>query len=298
MTASLFIAMPGNEAAASALAQAHGVITGQLELRAFPDGESYLRFLTDLSRQMLAIVCTLDRPNDKILPLLFAAATARELGTAKVGLVAPYLAYMRQDRRFKPGEAVTSREVAQLLSNAFDWLVTVDPHLHRYGSLSEIYRIPTRVVHAAPLMSEWIRANVANALIIGPDSESEQWVSTVAKDADAPYTVLEKVRRGDREVEISIRNLGDLSGRTPVLVDDIISTGRTMLETVRLLKARGSAAPVCVAVHGLFAADAYEMLIKAGARVVTCNTVRHPSNAIDVHGALAKALGTLSVSAD
>lgn len=298
MTASIFIAMPGNEAAANALAQAHGVTTDQLELRSFPDGESYLRYGSDLSRQALAIVCTLDRPNDKILPLLFAAATARELGAAEVGLVAPYLAYMRQDRRFKPGEAVTSREVAQLLSNAFDWLVTVDPHLHRYGSLAEIYRIPTRIVHAASLMAEWIKTNVANALIIGPDSESEQWVSTVAKDADAPYAVLEKIRRGDRDVEISIRNLGDISRRTPVLVDDIISTGRTMLETVRLLKAREVAAPVCVAVHGLFAADAYEMLTKAGARVVTCNTVRHTSNAIDVHGALAKALKTLPVAAD
>lgn len=293
MTVPLFIAMPGNDAAARALAQTLGAAIGQLELRAFPDGESYLRFATELSARTLAIVCTLDRPNDKILPLLFAAATARELGAAKVGLVAPYLAYMRQDRRFKPGEAVTSREVAQLLSNAFDWLVTVDPHLHRYGSLSEIYRIPTRVVHAASLMSEWIRTNVVNALLIGPDSESEQWVSIVAKDAGAPYTVLEKIRRGDRDVEISIKNLGDLRGRTPVLVDDIISTGRTMLETIRLLKARGPAVPVCIAVHGLFAADAYEALIGAGARVVTCNTVHHPSNAIDVHGALAEALRTL-----
>ena len=164
-----------------------GAEVGQLELHAFPDGETYLRFLTDVAGRTLVIVCTLDRPNDKILPLIFAAATARELGAAKIGLVAPYLAYMRQDRRFKPGEAVTSRQIAQLLSNAFDWLVTVDPHLHRYGSLGEIYRIPTRVVHAAPLISEWIRAHVANPLIIGPDSESEQWVSAVAKDAGAPY---------------------------------------------------------------------------------------------------------------
>lgn len=293
MTAPLFIAMPGNDAAARALARTLGAAIGQLELRAFPDGESYLRFGGDLSGCTLAIVCTLDHPNDKMLPLLFAAATARELGAAKVGLVAPYLAYMRQDRRFKPGEAVTSRAVAELLSNAFDWLVTVDPHLHRYSSLNEIYRIPTRVVHAASPISEWLKANIANALIIGPDSESEQWVSTVAKDAGAPYTVLEKIRQGDRDVEISIQNLGDLGGRTPVLVDDIISTGRTMLETIRLLKAREPAAPVCVAVHGLFTADAYEALIGAGARVVTCNTVHHASNAIDVHGAMAAAVRLL-----
>ncbi len=142
-----------------------------------------------------------------MLSLLFAAATARELGAVQIGLVAPYLAYMRQDRRFVPGEAVTSREIAQLLSEAFDWLVTIDLHLHRYNSLNEIHRIPTCVVHAASLISEWIKANLTNALIIGPDSESEQWVSTVAKDAGAPYTVLEEVRRGDRDVEISIKSL-------------------------------------------------------------------------------------------
>jgi ribose-phosphate pyrophosphokinase len=293
MTVPLFIPMPGNEATARSLAQPIDAALGQLELRVFPDGESYLRFDSDVSGRSLAIICTLERPNDKVLPLLFAAETARELGAVKVGLVAPYLAYMRQDRRFKPGEAVTSREIAQLLSNAFDWLVTVDPHLHRYRSLSEIYRIPTRVVHAASLMSEWIKANVPEALIIGPDSESEQWVSTVAKDASATYTVLEKVRRGDRDVEISVKNLVDLGDRTPVLVDDIISTGRTMLEAIRLLTARGIAPPVCVAVHGLFAADAYEALLREGARVVTCNTVPHPSNAIDVHNALGQALRML-----
>jgi ribose-phosphate pyrophosphokinase len=233
-------------------------------------------------------------PNEKILPLLFAAAAARELGAEKVGLVAPYLAYMRQDRRFKPGEAVTSREVAQLLSNAFDWLVTVDPHLHRYGSLAEIYRIPSRVVHAAPLISQWIRAHVTNPFVIGPDSESEQWVSAVAKDAGAPYSVLEKTRRGDRDVEISDRNLRDLDGRTPVLVDDIISSGRTMIEAVRLIVKRGGTAPLCVAVHGLFADQSDELLAQAGARVVTSNSIPHRTNGIDVGELLATSVSDLA----
>ncbi len=272
------------------LAQEIGVEIGQLELREFPDGETYLRFLTDLIGRNVILVCTLDRPNDKILRLLFAAATARELGAAKVGLVAPYLAYMRQDRRFKPGEAVTSRQVAQLLSDSFDWLVTVDPHLHRYGSLSEIYRVPTRVAHAASLISEWIKANVPNPLIIGPDSESEQWVSAVAQDAGAPYTVLEKVRRGDREVQISVRSLNHLQGRIPVLVDDIISSGRTMVETVRLIVSFGASAPVCIAVHGLFADDAAESLARAGARVISCDTVPHQTNQIGVAKLLAEAM--------
>jgi ribose-phosphate pyrophosphokinase len=239
-------------------------------------------------------VCSLDRPNDKILSLLFAAAAARDLQASKVGLVSPYLAYMRQDRRFKPGEAVTSRQVAHLLSGSFDWLVTVDPHLHRYGSLSEIYSIPTRVIHAAPLIAQWIRMNVQNPLIIGPDSESEQWVAAVAQDADAPYAVLEKIRHGDRNVVIKLGDLDRWKGRAPVLVDDIISSGRTMLETIRLLTAQGRPAPVCLAVHGLFADRADVLLAQAGARVVTSNSVPHATNDIDLAPLLAEATSQIA----
>jgi ribose-phosphate pyrophosphokinase len=291
MTTPLVVAMPGNDAMAQRLAQALKADIGAIELRAFPDGETYLRFLTDVAGRTLVMVCTLDRPNEKILPLLFAAATARELGAAQVGLVAPYLAYMRQDRRFKPGEAVTSREVARLLSDAFAWLVTVDPHLHRYGALADIYRIPTRVVHAAPVISRWIGAHVQRPLIVGPDVESEQWVAAVARDAGAPYAVLEKVRRGDRDVEISLARLSSLDGRTPVLVDDMISSGRTMLAAVRQLRERGATTPVCIAVHGLFADRSDALLAEAGARVVTSNSIPHGTNAIDVAGLLANSIG-------
>ena len=296
MTAPVVVAMPGNDAMTQRLAQSLNADIGRIELRAFPDGETYLRFLTDVSGRALVMVCTLDHPNEKILPLLFAAATARELGAASVGLISPYLAYMRQDRRFKPGEAVTSREVARLLSNAFDWLVTVDPHLHRYSALGEIYSIPTRVVHAAPLISEWIRANIANPLIIGPDSESEQWVSAVANDVGAPYCVLEKVRRGDRDVQISLKDIDHWNGRTAVLVDDIISSGRTMIEAVRLLRSRGWTSPVCIAVHGLFADNSDALLVEAGARVITTNSVGHATNEIDIARLLESAIDELAAA--
>jgi ribose-phosphate pyrophosphokinase len=285
MTDPILVAMPGNERLAADLAETLRFDLGLVEMRDFPDGETYLRFATAPDQRLVVLVCTLDRPNGKLLPLLFAAATARELGAARVGLVAPYLAYMRQDRRFKPGEAVTSRQVAGLLSNAFDWMVTVDPHLHRYGSLDELYAIPTRVLHAAPLISSWIRTNVSNPLIIGPDGESEQWVAAVANEAGAPYSVLEKLRRGDRHVEIKLRDLGLWRGRTPVLVDDIISTGRTMVEAVRLLT-HGWPSPICIAMHGLFADDSDLLLERAGARVVTTDSVPHRTNAIELRALL------------
>lgn len=117
-------------------------------------------------------------------------------------------------------------------------------------------------------------------------------MSAVAKDAGAPYAILEKVRRGDREVEIS-RCLGNLAGRTPVLVDDIISSGRTMIEAVRLIVARGATGPVCVAVHGVFADNSNALLAQAGARVVTSNSIPHATSEIDVGDILAEAISEL-----
>jgi ribose-phosphate pyrophosphokinase len=294
MTPALIVPVPGQEACAQALASSLDAEVGEIELRAFPDGETYLRFMSALAGRSVALVCSLDRPNDKLVALLFAAATARELGAARVGLVAPYLAYMRQDRRFQPGEAVTSRQIAALLSDAFDWLVTVDPHLHRYASLAEIYRIPTRVVHAAPLIARCIRSEIQNPFIIGPDSESQQWVAAVAREAAAPYSMLEKIRHGDRDVEIRVRDLGGLAGHTPVLVDDIISSGRTMLQAVRLVAQGGRVQPVCIAVHGVFADRSDLLLAQAGATVVTSNSIPHATNRIDVHGLLAEAVRELA----
>ena len=264
---------------------------GAVTLRRFPDGETYVRVESSIRGRALALVCTLDRPDDKVLPLLFLAATARDLGAASVGLVAPYLAYMRQDRRFADGEGVTSSYFASLLSGSVDWLVTVDPHLHRRASLDEIYTIPTEVVHAAPRVAEWIRTNVRRPLLVGPDSESAQWITAVAEAAGAPSLVLAKVRRGDRDVAVIVPDVERWHDHTPVLVDDIVSTARTMIATMGHLKRAGLPAPVCVGVHAVFAPGAYDELRVAGAAtIVTCNTIPHVSNIIDLSGDLARAV--------
>ncbi len=285
----LLFAFPGNERLAALLAPALNAEIGQAVLRHFPDGEIYWRYDTPVKDRAVVLLCTLDRPDDKALAMLFAAAAARELKAKRVGLIAPYLAYMRQDHRFQAGEAITSGTFAKLVSGEVDWLVTVDPHLHRRSSLNEIYSVPARALHAAPLIAQWIGANVESPLLIGPDRESEQWVAAVARGADAPHIVLRKTRRGDRDVEVAVPDLAPWRGRTPVLVDDIISTGQTMIVTLKQLKDKGLAAPVCVGVHGIFAGHAFEELMQAGAaRVVTTNTIAHGSNGIDVSDLLAE----------
>lgn len=286
----LFIPFASNEKLAASLASALGASVGDLSYRRFPDEESYVRYSGDVKGKNIAIVCTLDRPDTKFLPLCFLSSLLKERGAKKVGLIAPYLAYMRQDKAFQEGEALSSHYFAKLLSQHVDWLVTVDPHLHRIQSLEEIYSIPTQVLHASSLISEWVRKNVQKPLLIGPDEESGQWVSSVAKEAGAPFTVLKKVRKGDRHVEVSIPHIEEHKDKQIVLIDDIASSGHTMLETIKHLRTAKLHAPICIVVHPVFAGTAYEDLKKAGAkRVLSCNTIEHVSNGLDIAPMLVKA---------
>jgi ribose-phosphate pyrophosphokinase len=198
---------------------------------------------------------------------------------------------MRQDTRFRPGEGVTSAYFASLLGGRIDWLVTMDPHLHRRKSLAEIYGIPTAVSPAGSAIGDWIQAHVTASVVVGPDSESEQWVAAVAERAKAPYYVLQKTRLGDRDVKVSMPNTDRWKGRTPVLVDDIVSTARTMIAAATQFREIGFDDIVAIGVHALFAGTAYQDLQSAGVtRIVTCDTVRHPSNGIDIADYLAAAV--------
>ena len=281
---------PGREALAEALVVALDGEASALTVRRFPDGETYVRLMTPPADRHVVLACGLEHPDDKSTGLYFAANTARELGARSVGLVAPYLAYMRQDARFHDGEAIASRAFARWLSSAVDWLATIDPHLHRHASLDEIYSIPTVVATSVAQIGGWIASDVAEPLVVGPDAESVQWASAIAGHAGCPYVVCEKIRRGDREVEISAPDLGRWRRCTPVLVDDIISTARTMAVAAQQVRAAGLAAPICIGVHALFAGDAQQTLAAAGVgRIVTCNSVVHPTNAIDVLAGVAEA---------
>jgi len=284
------LSIPGNEEQARKLGERLGAEVIDAHVSRFPDGEIFVRIDRELSGHDAVLVGSLyPAPAEKFLTVAFVAATARDLGARRVGLVAPYLAFMRQDIRFKPGEGVTSAYFARLVSSVVDWLVTVDPHLHRIASLDGLYTIPTTVARAAPAIARWVATEVRDPVLIGPDAESVQWVSAVAEQCGAPYLILEKTRRGDRDVSISAPEQ-PWNGHTPVVIDDIVSTGRTMVEATRQLRAAGSAAPLCIAIHAVFADSVYEELVSAGASgIITCDTIPHASNRICVADSIADA---------
>lgn len=290
MSKHIIIPLPGNAALTQTISNVLSIEIGRIEIRAFPDNESYIRIHSEVKNKTVILVCTFNQPNSKILPLLFIAKTLKELGANKICLVAPYLAYMRQDTQFHSGEAITSTIFAQLISNYIDGIITIDPHLHRIHQLSEIYKIPSLTLHATKNISEWISSHVKNPILIGPDEESRQWVSEIAAFNNLSFVIAHKKRLGDKRVIITLPELQNMS-QTPVLIDDIISSGVSMLESLKKLTASGLKNPICIGVHALFKNQTKKKLINAGAKeIITCNTIIHPTNQIDITNILAKGI--------
>lgn len=285
---------PEDKALATALADKTKIELGQIEFRYFPDGETYIRVISDVKHKTILLYYSLDHPNKKILSLLFITKTLKELGAKKICLISPYLPYMRQDKNFKPGEAITSIIFANFISTCIDQLITIDPHLHRIKNLSEIFSIPISTLHLTHEISEWIRKNVNSPYLIGPDEESSQWINDVATDLKVPFVISTKIRHGDKNVTVSIPKKDDTS-KTPVIIDDIISTGTSMAAIIHELISRGFKQPVCIGIHALFDETTYKKLITIGAKeIITSNTISNFSNEIDITDTIAKSIKNIN----
>ena len=264
-----------------------------LTLTSFPDGDIYLKFNTDLKGKKLVIVQSFYPSSDmSLFDILFAAETAKDLGAKKIILVAPYLSYMRQDKRFHPGEAINSRIMAKLLNNSIDKIITIDPHLHRYKSLKDIFSIPAVKLTANSVISKYIskKFNKKKTVIIGPDWESYQWAESIAKEVGIKATVLEKKRYSFRKVKSKMINPIPLKDKNVIIIDDIISTGNTIIEAAKKAKKAGAKSVTAIGVHGIFIEKAIEKLKKAGITIVTTNCIKHKTNKIDVTPLIIKAL--------
>lgn len=287
----IFVYDQGSQELARKLAKNLGYKCVPLMRRYFPDGETLVRVPKVAGHRKVYLIFRFDRPDAKLFPLLLAASALRKQGIKYITLLAPYLPYMRQDKAFHFGEAVAAREFAKIISQYFDELITIDPHLHRVTNLSKIYSIPTKTLTAAPMLAQYVAKTIKKPLLIGPDSESVQWVTQVAREQALDYVVLKKKRYNDTKVKIAWDHKIPIKGRTAVLVDDIISSGSTMIEVIKQLRKAGFTKIACLAVHAVFAKEAFEQIKKAGAtHIVTTNTIIHETNKMDVSSLIAGVL--------
>ncbi|WP_066337395.1 ribose-phosphate diphosphokinase [Azohydromonas lata] len=293
MSEHMLLAFDDEAPLAQALAYALDVPLGWVRCHRFPDGELRLRLPDNLPPRVL-LLRGLQQPNEKLVELLLCAPAARELGANEIVLLSPYLAYMRQDMAFTPGEVVSQRHVAALLGGLFDAVLTVDPHLHRVRSMEELF--PGRrgvALSAAPLLGQWVAQQLGEPVLIGPDEEAAQWVSVAAQERGLTHGVGHKRRLGDHEVVLELPPLA-LQGRAVVLLDDVASTGQTLIAAAQQALARGAASVDVAVTHALFVGDALQRLHEAGVRHVwSTDAVPHASNAVSVAPLLAQAVREL-----
>ncbi|MGR2737833.1 ribose-phosphate diphosphokinase [Billgrantia sp. Q4P2] len=277
---------PARRLASAAAIEAH-----RIACHRFPDEELCLRLPDMALPDCLVIYRSLDRPNDKLVELMLLSRHAREQGVGRLVLVAPYLAYMRQDIAFNPGELVSQRLVGGFLAELFDAVITVDPHLHRIERLEQA--VPLRhavTLSAAPRLAEEIVTRRGDALLLGPDSESQQWVESAARIAGLEYGTCIKKRHGDRDVEIALPDLV-IAGRRVVLLDDVASSGRTLAQAAERVLAAGAASVDVAVTHALFVGDALGVIRQAGVgEVWSTDTIGHESNTVFMASVLAEAL--------
>lgn len=276
---------------AQACADQTGLSLAVVQRHRFPDGEVRVRLPESLPARVV-LWRGLHQPNDKLVELMLVARTARTLGAQHLTLVAPYLAYMRQDIAFNPGEAVSQRIVGAFLAELFDAVITVDPHLHRVATLQEAVPVVDAIVlDGAPLLSDHIAGRCsADVLLIGPDEESLQWVGQAARRHGWEYGVCRKTRHGDRQVDIELPPM-PVRGRPVVLMDDVASSGHTLARAAQLLREAGAASVDVAVTHALFAEGAVALIREAGVdRIWSTDCIPHESNAVSIVPAVAARL--------
>jgi ribose-phosphate pyrophosphokinase len=263
----------------------------ELEKSNFPDGEMRLKYNEDLTDKNVVIINgMMPNPDEMLLESVFAIHAAKQLGAGKITFVAPYLAYMRQDKQFHAGECISAKAMAKMLDCA-DYVVAIDPHLHRIHRLQDIFHTKAKSITADRALADYIRKNHPKSIIIGPDIESSQWAKTIADSIGHESMILLKKRYSSTKVRTIVH--GDpakFKGRDVVIVDDIISTGHTMIEPIKQLKKFGAKKITCMGVHGVFVKNSLQNLRKLGAVVVSTDTIPNPVSKISVAKLIADAL--------
>jgi ribose-phosphate pyrophosphokinase len=271
-------------------AETAGFTSAVVNRHRFPDGELKLRLPASLPAKVI-VYRSLVHPNEKLIELLFVAQTARQLGASDLTLIAPYLAYMRQDIAFHEGEVVSQKVIGRFLAQVFDGLVTIDPHLHRVSTLEEASPVKRAItLSGAPLLGDYIAQKIPDAFLLGPDSESSQWIASAAKKHGFDHAACEKIRRGDKDVQVQLP-AADLKDRRVVILDDVASSGRTLAKATRAAIEAGASSVDVAVTHALFAEDALQVIREAGVRHIwSTDCIAHESNVVSIAAMLAEAL--------
>jgi len=260
------------------------------DVQIFPDGESKIT-LGDKPTGKTIVVQSVYPPIDSnFIQILSLISKAKET-SSQVFAVIPYLCYMRQDKEFLPGEIVTSAVIAKMLKAVgTSKIVTVDIH----SELAiKYFDVPIRNVSAVPKLASFFKKlKLKNPFVIAPDLFWAPQAKQFAEILDTESTALNKQRnRKTGELEIRQSQKRDFESRDIILVDDMISTGGSIVKAIEYLKQQNCGRIYAACTHALLVGDAEKKIRDAGVlKIISTNTIPGKTNAVDVSGILAKSL--------
>lgn len=281
----LILSGSSSKSLAQDLAQVLGLEYVQATTRRFPDGERYVRIERESLDKEAALVQN-TYPDTNLVELLLLLDAARGLGAEKITCVIPYFGYARQDRRFNPGEALSAKVMLRHLEMEMDRLFTID--LHKPDVLEWFARAPAMDLKAAPAIGEYFLSWGID-LVLGPDKGAAERAKEVAAVLGCESDHLQKTRLSGTEVKIAPSHI-EAKGRSVLIVDDIISTGGTIIAATSELKRLGAKKVYASCTHGLFTGDAMQRLKGVCDLVVSTNTLESEVSKISLAKVVSKVI--------
>jgi ribose-phosphate pyrophosphokinase len=267
-----------------------GIPMGYAELEKLPDGEKYVRIPEQVAGKEIFLVNSFAyTPDEMIIETLFLIDTFKELGSEKIIGIFPYFPYSRLMRRFIKGEAAKLRTVSKLFKTAgLEKMYVVDFHLQ---NVDEIFDFEVVNISAMPLIADYITKNfeLDSPVVVGADQVAEHWAKIVAEKLGCEYRLMRKIRIDAENVVVD--SVPEVANMDVVIIDDIISTGGTVVQAIKALKSAGARRIYAACTHPVLSREALKMIYHVGIDgIIGTDTVLSPISHVSVSGLISESI--------
>ena len=280
---------------AERVASALKVPLAKVSYRKFPDGELYTRIDSDLDGEDVVLIQTMfPDQNSSLIEFLLTADLIKDSGGKKLIGIIPYFAYARQDKKFQAGEALSIKTLSKLFKSVdINELMTVDVHFHRKPGNFDFYGIPCKNLSAVKLLVDYVRKNISPKItVIGPDLGSSELLeplkekTTLTKKKICPVCKRPAEKcictAKEKRYKIEIESNVDFKNQDVMILDDIISSGSTVMGAIKKVESSGAKKIIVAAVHGLFLGESLQTIKGMSDYLVTTDTIENPVSDVSV----------------
>lgn len=255
------------------------VESGDIQIKRFPDTEFYIRILSDVKGEECAVLQS-TASNDALIELFLILDAIKDAGAKKISAIVPYFAYARQDKRFKEGEALSAKTILRLIRNFSDDITTINCHFLHSSGESEFNGITIKNLDAFPLLTNYFKGKLKKPFILAPDKGSVGLAKKASGIINCDFDFLNKVRISEEKVVMEPKEI-DLRDKDVIILDDIISTGGTIIQAANFARFNKAGSVNVGCVHGVFSRG-LDHLNSVADEIVCTDTIQRDISRVSV----------------